>query len=91
MNRNKLDEIDLYRELLDEKSRGYDDAGIELDTSSELICECHVVSFDDLAAFVKEKKRVDLPQISQALRVGTGCRSCLKHCSAWLNKLENFL
>lgn len=94
MNKKKQDEIDLYRELqelVDLPVQDYDIAGIEVDTGSELICECHVVSFDDLAAFVVEKKCVDLTQISQELRVGTGCRSCLKTCGTWLIKLDSFI
>lgn len=91
MNNKRYDEIDLYRELIDQSEQSYDIASIEKGTPDELVCECHVVSFNDLVAFVTEKKCLDLDLICRELKVGTGCHTCLKTCGAWMKKLETVI
>lgn len=91
MNKNKQGEIDLYQDLIDQSDQIYDVASIDNDTLNELVCECHVVSFEELVDFVKSKKCVDLGQISHELKVGTGCHSCLRSCGSWIKRLEKVI
>lgn len=55
---------------------------------SELICECKCVTVGDIREFLKEKdKSLDLKQLQNELKLGSGCSSCAKSFHSWKDKI----
>lgn len=47
----------------------------------DLFCECNLVSYGEIQQLKKEEFE-DFKKSLKNLKVGTGCGSCLKNCSA---------
>ncbi|MBD66854.1 MAG: hypothetical protein CME62_16750 [Halobacteriovoraceae bacterium] len=54
----------------------------------ELICECCSVSLFDIREFVNGNNGyLDLNQLREELKLGSGCSSCLKSFDSWKKKV----
>ena len=50
----------------------------------ELVCECKCISAGDIREYLKGKnKYLDLEQLRNELKLGSGCSTCAKNFDAW--------
>jgi NAD(P)H-nitrite reductase large subunit len=67
-----FDQIDNFRDLIDDKLRDNNS------DNSELFCECNLVSIKDILDFYTASDSKNLDLIQKKLEIGSGCGSCIK-------------
>ena len=79
MNEDELDNYELEILRAGERKDFIDD--------EVLICECMCVSAGDIREFLNSTKTVNLDDLQNDLKLGSGCSSCVKSFSQWKDKI----